>query len=45
MDGQGVVTFVDGRVWSGEFKQGEWVDGQQYAPGEAPPEIVAPTKQ
>jgi hypothetical protein len=40
MDGYGVVTFTDGRIWSGQFQQGAWVNGDQYAPGEAPPELT-----
>jgi len=30
MHGQGTYTFADGRVWQGQWKDDEWVNGKKY---------------
>jgi hypothetical protein len=39
-DGQGTMFWDDGGVWVGQWKDDEWVSGDQYTEGEAPPDVM-----
>ena len=33
-NGQGTYFFADGRVWEGQWRNDDWVNGRKYAAGE-----------
>ena len=44
LNGQGTYYFNDGRVWKGQFSNGEWITGKEYEIGEYKNLITQKTK-